>query len=331
MNKKETFTLIFVIILLSCTFYLSSIIWVIKLIFNLIIYSIIFYFFHVIWRKIRKKETLKFLEFFKVFLYKVSIFLVIITTMIWSFAIYQNKYSPAKMPKITLSNWDKTIIFQTMIHIATRSFYDKVANSIEQAKKQGFVYFFEWVKQGTEENMEDFNKALWIKLDENLYKNFSKLYWVTHQNKDDFIWLVNNKDFNIDLSIDEIMILYREIENEEKAEIPYDINKEIVETLSKINKRQLKLLVYINKSILNFIIKSDKAKNLINGNFWNKKLFEIILNKRNEKLVSEIINTHHKKIFITYWLLHFEWIFELLKEKDNNWKIVKEEFLYPIK
>jgi len=35
-------------------------------------------------------------------------------------------------------------------------------------------------------------------------------------------------------------------------------------------------------------------------NFSNKKLFDIILNKRNDILSEEIINSKHKKIFITY-------------------------------
>ena len=333
MNKKQVFTAIFIIILIIFSFYLSSISWVLQLIFSLMIYSLIFYFFHIIWKKIRKKETLKFIEFLKIFLYRISIFLVIITAIIWSFAIYQNRYSPAPMPKVTLSNWDKTIIFQSMSHIATKDFYKKVANNIKNAKKEDFVYFFEWVKSWTKENMEDFNEALWIKFDENLYKNFSKLYWVVHQNNDDFIWLVNNKDFNVDLNIDEIMSLYREIETdkEKDSSAPIDANKEIIETLSKLNERQLELLVYINKSILNFIIKSDWTRDLINNNFWNKELFKVILDKRNEKLVNEIIDSPHKKIFITYWLLHFEGVFELLKENDKNWKIIKEEFLYPIK
>jgi hypothetical protein len=34
---------------------------------------------------------------------------------------------------------------------------------------------------------------------------------------------------------------------------------------------------------------------------------------------------------MTYWLLHFKWILELLQKNDPNWKIIKTKYLYPIK
>ena len=335
MNKKEIFTAFVIVLLFIFFYYLNFIVWVMGLFIALVFYSLLFFVFHIIWSKIRKKLILSFTEFNKIFLYRLSVFTVIITSIIWAFTIYQNEYAPASMPKITLVSSDKIVVFQTMSHIGTANFYKEVAKSIKQAKKDGFVYFFEWVKPWTSQNNQDFNKALWIKFSENLYKNLGKLYWVVNQDNSKFIWLVNDKDYNIDLSIDEIMKLYKNSENTSKnppkQKIPIDVNERILETLSKLNQRQLNLLVYINKSILNFIIKSDKTKNLVSDNFWNKLLFEIILNKRNEVLATQIINSPHKKIFITYWLLHFDWVFELLKADDKSWKILKKELYYPIK
>ena len=332
MRKREIFTYVFCFIVIIITFYLSSITWVLKLIFTILVYFLVIYFFYFSWKKLRKKDFLGFFEFFKYFLYKLSLFATITIFVVSSFAIYQNKYFPAKMPQVTLSNGEKTIIFQAMSHIATRSFYEKVTDSLRKAKQKGFVYFFEGVRPWNKENMEYFNKALWIEFDENLYKNLGKLYWVVSQDNNDFLWLVNNNDFNVDLSIDEIVELYKSIEvKKEKKWLPYDANKHILDTLSQLNDRQLRVLVYINKSMLNFIIKSDKAKDLISNNFWNKQLFKIILDKRNEKLVDEIINSSHKKIFITYWLLHFDWVFELLKGIDDEWEVTWEKFFYPIK
>jgi hypothetical protein len=34
---------------------------------------------------------------------------------------------------------------------------------------------------------------------------------------------------------------------------------------------------------------------------------------------------------MTYWLLHFKWVLELLKEKDSKWEIISTSNLYPIK
>lgn len=238
------------------------------------------------------------------------------------------------MPRITISNWEKTVEFQAMIHIGREEFYDEVKNHIYTLKQDGYVLFFEWVKPGKEENMKKFDEALGVKFTPDLYENFSKLYWVTFQENEEFLGLVNNLDFNIDLSIDEIMSYYDA--NVQKNETPkitketQDINALVLDKLSMLKDRELQLLIYINKSILNALIKSDTAKEGIMANFWNKDLFDVILHKRNDVVSDAIIKSEYKKIVITYGLLHFEGILENLQKNDPNWKVVKTEYLYPI-
>jgi hypothetical protein len=337
MNKKQIFYISFFIILIWIIFYISSYVWVLEFILSIIIYFLIFYFFHFIFSKFRKKKVLDFKDFSSYFLYRVSIFLIIILSLIWWFSFYSNEISPALMPEYTISNWKKTIVFQTMSHIWSENFYEKIKNNLKEKKESWFVYFFEWVKPGTLENMEKFNKAIKIKFDENLYKNYSKLYWITHQDNSHFLWLVNNLDFNIDLSIDEIVSEYENIKKphpwipsplQEKETTIIDANKEILNKLAGLNNKQLKILVYINQAILNLIIKSEWIQGFLTKNFTNKNLFKVILDKRNEILSKEILKSKYNKIYLTYWLMHFKWVFELLKENDNNWKIInKKEFI----
>lgn len=238
------------------------------------------------------------------------------------------------MPRITISNGDKTVEFQAMIHIGRKEFYEEVKNHIYSLKENGFVLFFEWVKPGKEENMDNFDKALGVQFTPDLYENFSKLYGVTFQDNNDFIWLVNNLDFNVDLSIDEIMSHYDAKQGKtESIKLPkeaQDINSLVLDKLSSLNEKELQILIYVNKAILNAIIKSDGAKNGIISNFANKDLFDIILHKRNDVVSEAIITSKYKKIVITYWLLHFEWILKNLQKNDSNWKIIKTEYLYPI-
>ncbi len=247
------------------------------------------------------------------------------------FAYYNNEIEPAPMPNITLSNGEKTIIFQAMSHVGTRSFYDKVINDIKERKTNGYVYFFEWVQGWTEENTQKFDKAIWIKFDKNLYKNFSKLYWVVYQDNNEFLWHINDLDFNVDLTIDEIIERYEEWWVEETSTTPpMDVNEEILNTLAELNDRQLKVLVYINQAILNFLIKSDWLRDVITEHVWNAKLFDVILNKRNEVLSSAIIKSEYDEIYVTYWLLHFEWVLKLLQEDDNTWKEIERFNYFPI-
>ena len=336
MNYKNLITYIILWVFWIIIFYINWIVWVLEFTLLLITYTVIFYFLHILWSKLRKKTQLSSNDFINYFLYRISILLLFFTTLIWTLAYISNNIYPAVMPEYTISNWEKIVKFQTMSHIATKDFYNQVKNNLINAKKEWYVYFFEWVKSWTKENHEKFNQAIWIKFDKNLYKNFSKLYWVVNQDNSLFLGLVNDLDFNVDINIDQIMKLYdKKIQNNpnqnQQTKIPIDANKKIIDTLSKLNDKELQILVYINQAILNFLIWSDKIQEILTNNFANKQLFEVILWERNKVIANEIINSKYKKIYATYWLLHFKWILKLLQKNDPNWKIVSVKYLYPIK
>jgi len=310
----------------------------ISFILAIILYGSIFYLFYFLFHKIKKSNKFLIYKLFLINFYKkISLWLLITFIFLWFFAYYQNILYPAKLPQFTITNWNKTVVFQAMSHIWTKDFYKQIKNEVIKYKKDWYVYFYEWVKPGSKENMEAFNKAIWIQFDKDTYKYFSKLYWVENQDNSIFLWLVNNKDYNVDLSIDQIMKLYnkktkqnlkdKEITNKKVV----DLNKEVTKSLAWLNEKQLTIIRFINKAFLNFIMKNDKLQDTIMDNFANKNLFNVILDERNKNLAKEIENSPYKKIFITYGLLHFNWVFNLLKQDDPKWKIIKIKYFYPIK
>lgn len=338
MTKKQIFTYTTLLIYTYAMYYLSWIYWALNFILSLCLYTLLFYFLHFIWVKFRNKQVKYFPDFINYFLQRISVFLIFITILFAWWTYLLNEVFPAPMPEFTISNWTKTVKFQAMSHIWTKKFYDTVINNLIQHKKSWWVYFYEWVKPGTDENLKKFNQAIWINFDDDLYANFSKLYWVVNQNNKNFIWLVNNLDFNIDLNMNQIVTLYEEKINSKedptdiyKNKLPIDANKIIIKTLAWLNDRQLKILVYINQAILNFIVWSDSTQNFLTDNFANKDLFDVILGERNQVLSDAIINSEYNNIYITYWLLHFDWVFKILQEEDPKWQIISVNNLYPIK
>ena len=334
MKITNIITVIILIIYLIIMYYLNSFYGLFKFILSLLIYTLIFYWLHYIWVNIRKKGLMIFTDFLIYFLNRVSIFLVFITILFWTLTYLSNEIYPAPMPEYTISNWTKTIKFQAMSHIWTKTFYNNIVSNIKEYKNKWWVYFYEWVKPGSEESLKKFNKAIWIEFDKNLYKNFSKLYWVINQDNRIFMWLVNDLDFNIDLNMDQIVKLYEEKTKNKKeyeTKVPVDANKIIIETLSKLNEKELKILVYINQALLNFIISNESTQSFLTNNFANKDLFDVILWERNIIIKDAIINSEYNKIYMTYWLLHFKWVLKLLKEEDSKWKIIDTKNLYPIK
>lgn len=320
---------------------MSGIVGLLESIGGLLMYLLFFYIFHVLWKKIRNKESYIFPVFFAYFFKRAAIMMTILFSILWGFSYYYNEVSPAPMPQYILSNGKTQVVFQAMSHIGTQKFYDTIVEELRKKKKQWYVYYFEWVRQGTLENQKSFNTAIGIKFDKDLYKNFSKLYWVVQQDNSLFLHIVNNKDYNIDLSIDEIMNFYHAKKSAEKTlkknsqwwiyhtEV-VDASAQILEILSTLNTRELLVLQYINKAFLNGIISSSQLQNTMMTQFGNKKLFDVILGKRNELLAQKILSWEHEKIFITYGLLHFQWVLDILKKSDSRWKVEKVNYTYPI-
>ncbi len=333
MNPKNAFSYITLIVFATIIFYYSWLSGALEFVLMVIIYTLLFFVLYYFWKRLRKKDLMSPREFVDYFLLRISFFLILITSLLWWFSYYFNEIDPAPMPEYTLSDWVKTVKFQWMSHIWTRAFYDTVIQNLKNYKIEWWVYFYEWVKPWSQESAEKFNNAMWIKFDNDLYKNFSKLYWVVNQDNREYFGYINDLDFNVDLNMDEIVALYDERTKDKEKEYkePLDVNKDLVNTLSGLSDKQLQVLVYLNRAILNFIIWSESTQSFLTDNFANTDLFEVILGKRNEVLSDAIIKSEYNKIYITYWLLHFKWVLELLKQNNPNWKIVSVKNLYPIK
>jgi len=317
----------------SGLYYLNQIAWILEFILWIIMYLAIFYFFHVVWTHFRKKETLHLVEYGKKFYISLATLLYLSIWILWSFWYYQLVYQPLNLEQTTISNGEKTVVFQKMIHIAKPDYYNSIASELKKYKQDWFVYYFEWVRWWTEQSVETFNKALWIEFDPDLYDNLSKLYWLVPQDNSQFLNILNNKDYNIDMNIDEIISEYENLKIEKNIikeyEPPIDVNTEIIKTLAELSSRQLELLQYINLTFLTILTKNEEFLQSIQNSFWNQLLFEIILEWRNKVVIEEIINSEDKNIFATYWALHFDGILQWLQEKDNNWKIISQKSFFP--
>lgn len=335
MSKKQNIFLGFLVLFLWVLWYVSWFVTFLESLLSLLLYSVITFWIYFLWKTLRRKKALSFWEYQPLFFAKVGSMLLLLVVILWGFAYYENQIAPANMPLYVISNGKKEVYFQAMIHIGSESFYSQVQKEIQEAKRQGFVLFFEWVKPWSEESEKAFNEALWAKFDKKLYENFSKLYGLTFQNNADLLEQVNNLDFNIDLSLDEIVALYKQkVKETNKSTLAspeiQDIDAQVMEQLAHLNNRELKILVYINQSLLNFIIKNDTLKSTIMNEFWNQELFQVILGERNKRLAQAISTSEYDKIFVTYGLLHFQGVLDILQKQDPNWKIIKIEPRYPI-
>lgn len=59
---------------------------------------------------------------------------------------FTNNTATATIPKITISNGERTVIFQSMMHIGSASFYDEIQSDMENLRGREFVFFYEGVE-----------------------------------------------------------------------------------------------------------------------------------------------------------------------------------------
>lgn len=291
---------------------------------TLLLYSVALFLIYAGWKFIYWREQSHFFLFFIVFLYRISVLITILVILVGWFALYHNELRPAYFPLYTLSNWEKTLKFQTVSHIASPSFYFAIRNSILDAKNDDYVLFFEWVRPGSEENSQAFNEALGINFSDTLYENFSRLYGVVAQDNLIFLWLGDTPDINVDLDIDTIMELYRAkqvwIERDTSLSEVLEVDDEIILLLSKLGERELLVLQYINQAMLNFFMKNDWLQ-------WQIlersgiDIFAVILWERDRYIANFIHENDFDKIFALYGKLHFEWILKELRLRDMRWQI----------
>lgn len=327
--------IIIILILIILFWYISGIYGSINFIIALSFYSLFLYTLSFPFKRFKDKE-LKFFDienlgkFAFIFAYRISVFLIIIFSFLWSFAYYQNKIEPAMMPVYHITNWNKIVVFHSMSHIASPDFYLDVKSNLEKYKKDWYILYYEWVKSGTKESSDKFDKALWVKFDKDLYKNMSKLYGLVNQDNSIFI---SSWAKNIDLTMDEIVAVYEKnpSNSNKNLSVPIDMNPIIISTIDKLNDKELAIIRFLNKAIMNSIIKNWEVQDFMAKSLWNKSIMDTILWKRNEYLSANIIAEKQKKIVITYWLLHFKWVLELLQKNDKNWKIEKIDYLQVVR
>ena len=92
-----------------------------------------------------------------------------------------NKTAPATLARITLSNGEKTVVFQSMMHIASPGFYDDIKKDMEQLVWQDYVFFYEWVKPGSEASLEKLSNLVGTDVSPEMYDTLADIAGLSFQ------------------------------------------------------------------------------------------------------------------------------------------------------
>ncbi len=211
-----------------------------------------------------------------------------------NYALEKNGIYDDKIVPKSISAHNKQIVFLPLQHVGRKEYYDDVKHNIDSLKKEGYMFFYEKVKNDTQDSLElyKFRKIIhfgvpkegYLDLLESLSKTKIKFkYPLVNQPSNYDFGLTDENSSNVDMSIREI------ISNVEKDKT---INLEDCDFLNRYTE-------------------TYKCTNrLLTQEEWNKYL----LDDRNVYLVQEIKKSNHSKIAIIYGKAHLPGVeSELLK------------------
>lgn len=266
------------------------------------------------------------------------------------------------MKTYTLSNGEKTVVYQSMIHLGLKSFYKEVADDIEHYREEGYAIFFEGIGASDEtpltENDEGYEKAVYFF---NLKKEYYSKIYITpfHEELKDspytlqayeFIDSYKYGDKVSDFSYDVLTKKIREsLDIDTKTTQTTSINKVLDSNNLVNNKSKLTSLL---SSLFQEISHADNFRRFCEhpslfiyltnaSNFFLFEFFadyidpvtkhfipslkiktDVILTARTQHLVNDILDSKNNKIYVSYGEGHFKGVLKELKEKDSNWKII---------
>lgn len=286
--------------------------------------------------KIVSKEVLAFL---KITIFLVSIIYLIPMTI---YAYTKGGVSTSSMNTYTLTNGQKTVVFQSMNHIGLRSFYKEVGEEMTYYRNKGYRIFFEGIGStgfkplrkadvGYEaavakyNSYYDINKRILDNMEnESIYKNSKYTYQGIELGRymaydDEYADLSYSALFDLaDKKAKENNISKEALDNYKEMDLSYSsstnrlLNNEMLFIYMQ-NLRDYPLFTFLDKYLMPVANKIFPEYSLT---------LDVSIAARDQNLIKHILDEPENFIYLTYGDAHFKGFFDNLKAIDANWKIV---------
>lgn len=246
---------------------------------------------------------------------------------------------PLALPKATLSNGEKTVVFQGMTHIGSEPFYKSVVYDLEEALVDGYALFYEGVQPGDAESDAWFAEKLAGGND--LGENYAKLAETCGLKFQlDYFALLGPEiaarpDRNIvaDVSTADMLAEWRRLTAEDPsletrtedaggfADIPLE---EIVGWVETLDTRQRELVGVVCRGIFTTALRDSASVNPEDDDADGGEggpMDPVVLDYRNRKLAERIAEFSGDRIYVTYGSGHLKGLIAELKAIDPTWEL----------
>lgn len=237
---------------------------------------------------------------------------------------------PLTVPRVTLSDGARTVVFQGMVHVGSEQFYRSVSYDLIRARDAGYVLFFEGVQPGTPDADAWLDAATQSGGDLNAqYGRIGEVCGLSFQG--DFLAFFQRDQamdpahlVTADVTVTE---MFEEWQRQVAADpalasaLPQVGNEgggglsvgRLLELASGLSGSQKDLLAAACRGAFSVILGRAESPDALNG---------VILDFRNRRLAERIIALPQADIYITYGSGHFPGLFRELQERNPDWQIV---------
>lgn len=250
----------------------------------------------------------------------------------------QGGVTTSYIEKYVLTNGDKIIVFQGMIHIGLQSYYKEVGEEINEYRNSGYKIYKECFK--SDQNLLEKDDQKYLDAVEQYNKNKNLTIRLMKQHKfftDSKYALQAYALIPYTVYDDECADLNEDTVNKLKTKLAenYDIKKDELKKIDDYDEH-LGIFAILNRYESVFIC----IANLFNSkvaflfftimenvfSYFDKSFVlhsQIIMDARNKNLVDTLINNPNKNIYVSYGNAHFIGFFQILKSHDSKWRIVE--------
>lgn len=245
--------------------------------------------------------------------------------------VLQPALRPLAVPRVTLADGQRQIVFQGMTHIGSAPFYRSVAFDLMRSREAGYKVYFEGVMPGTPEAQAWFRDELAGGGDLNAgYGKLAGFCGLHFQN--DFLGFVGTdalqdpaRTVNADVTETEMWEEWNRLvaarpalaEQLRKEHPPSDDEgssgmNHVMQMLSRVGDRQRDFVGAACRGIFTFVLQREEHPDVLNA---------VVLDFRNRKLAERIAADPGRNLYLIYGSGHFPGLFHALKQQDPAWRI----------
>lgn len=243
--------------------------------------------------------------------------------------VLQPALHPLAVPRVTLGDGTRQVVFQGMVHVGSEQFYRSVVYDMIRARDAGYVLYFEGTLPGTPEATAWLNAA--VHADGDLNAQYARLAQACGmQFQGDFLGFVQRQAaidpahiISADVSVTEMydewqrLVAARPELAQAMAADGADAGglsiSHLLDIVFGLGDRQRDFLATACRGAFTMLLGQAESQNDMNL---------VVLDFRNRKLAERIAADAGQDIYITYGSGHFPGLLEEMRKQNPSWQIL---------